>query len=183
MVLFHHLSGWIYHLWLVVVWLVSTLIWLTIGTFHVFKSCFRAICSQLNITLRLEENISVPSTCFLSTRQRIIIYSACTASAIVISFTRAILFYFICVNASRVLHNRMFASVLRAPVHFFDTNTIGKYLLVCNYGCGQLFETHMQDVFWIASPKILVFLMIYCPMCFANMSWWACCLVLWCVFD
>ena len=87
--------------------------------------CSRATCSQINITLRLEENISVPSTCFLSTRQRIIIYSACAASAIVLSFTRAILFYFICVNASRVLHNRMFASVLGAPVRFFDTNPIG----------------------------------------------------------
>ena len=72
-----------------------------------------------------KENNSVPSTCFLSTNQRIAIYAGCSIAAVVLSFIRALLFYYICVNASRVLHDRMFASVLRAPVLFFDTNPIG----------------------------------------------------------
>ena len=95
--------------------------WYTIDFVH----CYRATCSQLNITLELEGNNSVPSTCFLTTNQRIAIYAGCSMAAVVLSFIRALLFYFICVNASRVLHNRMFASVLRAPLLFFDTNPIG----------------------------------------------------------
>ena len=94
---------------------------------------YRAICSQLNITLQLEQNNSVPSTCFLSTNQRIAIFAGCSMAAVMLSFIRALLFYFICVNASRVLHNRMFASVLRAPVLFFDTNPIGELLYSNEY--------------------------------------------------
>ena len=47
---------------------------------------------------------------------------------IVINLARAIAFFFVCVNASRVLHDRMFASILRVPVLFFDTNPIGRVL-------------------------------------------------------
>ena len=86
-------------------------------------SNYRAICSQLNITL---DNHSVSSTCILSTNQRIAIYAGCFTAAVVLSVVRSLLFYYICVNASRVLHNRMFASVLRAPVRFFDINPIGQ---------------------------------------------------------
>ena len=96
--------------------------------FCFFPHPYRAICSQLNLTLQLEENGSVSSTCFLSTRQRIAVYSACSLTAIFFCFARAVMFYFVCVNASRVLHNKMFASVLRTPVRFFDTNPIGKWL-------------------------------------------------------
>lgn len=38
---------------------------------------------------------------------------------------RTILFFILLINAARVVHNRMFAKVLRAPVRFFDTNAIG----------------------------------------------------------
>ena len=39
---------------------------------------------------------------------------------------RSVLFFYICVNAAKILHNRMFGAVLRAPIRFFDTNPIGK---------------------------------------------------------
>ena len=87
---------------------------------------YRAICSQLNVTHELEENNSISSTCLLSTNLRMTIYAACTVAAVLLGFIRALLCYFICVSASRVLHDRMFASALRVPVRFFDTNPIGK---------------------------------------------------------
>ena len=85
---------------------------------------YRADCSTTNVS-RLE-NMTRRSTCDLSRNQRIGIYAGTTAAAILINFARTIAFYFVCVNASRVLHNRMFAAVLRAPVLFFDTNPIGE---------------------------------------------------------
>ena len=39
---------------------------------------------------------------------------------------RSVLFFYVCVNAAKILHNRMFGAVLRAPIRFFDTNPIGK---------------------------------------------------------
>ena len=89
---------------------------------------YRADCSTTNVS-RLE-NVTRRSTCDLSRNQRIGIYAGTTAAAILINFARTIAFYFICVNASRVLHNRMFAAVLRAPVLFFDTNPIGEQVSV-----------------------------------------------------
>ena len=86
----------------------------------------RADCSTLNITLPQHDNVSVRSTCTLTSDQRIGIYAGTTGFTIIINFARTILFYYVCVNASRVLHNRMFVSVLRAPSLFFDTNPIGE---------------------------------------------------------
>ena len=89
---------------------------------------YRADCSTTNVSHL--ENVTRRSTCDLSRNQRIGIYAGTTAAAILINFARTIAFYFICVNASRVLHNRMFAAVLRAPVLFFDTNPIGEQVSV-----------------------------------------------------
>ena len=87
-------------------------------------SLLRADCSTTNVTLL--GNGTLRSSCLLSTNQRIGIYAGTTAAAILINFARTIAFYFLCVNASRVLHNRMFAAILRAPILFFDTNPIGE---------------------------------------------------------
>ena len=54
------------------------------------------------------------------------IYSGLVGTASILSVTRSVVFYYICVNAARILHNRMFGAVLRAPIRFFDTSPIGK---------------------------------------------------------
>ena len=54
------------------------------------------------------------------------IYSGLVGAASILSVTRSVLFFYVCVNAARILHNRMFGSVLRAPIRFFDTSPIGK---------------------------------------------------------
>lgn len=66
------------------------------------------------------------SSCSLDNNVRIPVYTATTLVAVVFSFSRAILCYFLCVNASRVLHNRMFEAILHAKVLFFDSNPVGK---------------------------------------------------------
>ena len=67
------------------------------------------------------------SICYLRTNVRIYIYTEITIFAIVMNFVRAFGIYYVCVNASRVLHNRMFKAVLRAPMLFFETSPIGTY--------------------------------------------------------
>ena len=43
----------------------------------------------------------------------------------IMSFARAILFFYVCVRAAKKLHNKMFTAVLRVPMRFFDVNPIG----------------------------------------------------------
>ena len=63
----------------------------------------------------------------LSTDQRIAIYGGIVSSSIFFVFLRAILSFLICLAAARHLHNKMFKSILRSPVLFFDTNPVGMY--------------------------------------------------------
>ena len=90
----------------------------------------RSDCSSQNITSTPESNGSTATQplCDLSVEQRVGIYGGLLLSLIIVNVTKLIAFFFLCVNSSRVLHNRMFASILRAPVLFFDTNPVGRVL-------------------------------------------------------
>ena len=66
------------------------------------------------------------STCSLTDNQRIGIYGGLLGSLTIFAALRAILFFILMLNASRVVHNRMFARILRAPILFFDTNPVGE---------------------------------------------------------
>lgn len=58
--------------------------------------------------------------------QNISIYVGLVAASVILSLTRALLFFHILINSSQHLHNTMFAAVLRAPIYFFDSNPVGK---------------------------------------------------------
>ncbi|XP_076453870.1 ATP-binding cassette sub-family C member 4-like isoform X2 [Babylonia areolata] len=59
---------------------------------------------------------------------QVLVYSVIIVSVFVFGIVRALLFFRIVVNASQQLHNRMFASVVRCPIGFFDTNPVGRIL-------------------------------------------------------
>ncbi|XP_064381893.1 ATP-binding cassette sub-family C member 4-like isoform X2 [Halichondria panicea] len=84
-----------------------------------------AQCTSENRSVLVYDNWT---TCSLDDDQRRGVYGALIVSLIGFNLLRAVMCYAICVNASRVLHNRMFASVMRVPVLFFDTNPIGRIL-------------------------------------------------------
>ena len=65
-------------------------------------------------------------SCNLTTNQRIGVYGGLTASLILTGVGRTTLFFVLLLRSSRLLHNKMFASVLSAPVLFFDTNPSGE---------------------------------------------------------
>jgi ATP-binding cassette subfamily C (CFTR/MRP) protein 4 len=76
-------------------------------------------CSEANSTNIL---------CDFSNELIIEIYFALVCGAVIFATVRSVFFFYVCVHSAQVLHNRMFASVLRAPVRFFDTNPIGRIL-------------------------------------------------------
>uniref|UniRef100_A0A1X7UA79 Uncharacterized protein n=1 Tax=Amphimedon queenslandica TaxID=400682 RepID=A0A1X7UA79_AMPQE len=68
------------------------------------------------------------SICSLTDNQRIGIYGGLIGSLAVFAGLRSTLFFFLMLNSARIVHNKMFARVLRAPILFFDTNPIGRVL-------------------------------------------------------
>uniref|UniRef100_A0A4W2CYB0 Uncharacterized protein n=1 Tax=Bos indicus x Bos taurus TaxID=30522 RepID=A0A4W2CYB0_BOBOX len=55
-------------------------------------------------------------------------YSGLTFSTILFGITRSLLIFYVLVNASQTLHNKILRSILRAPVLFFYRNPIGRIL-------------------------------------------------------
>lgn len=53
--------------------------------------------------------------------------SGLTVATIIFGFMRSLIMFNALVNSAEMLHNRMFNSILRAPVRFFDINPIGEY--------------------------------------------------------
>jgi ATP-binding cassette subfamily C (CFTR/MRP) protein 4 len=80
------------------------------------------------LSLNFTDNNSTHATCNLTTQQRTGIYFTFVAFVWFISLFRNFLFFFLALRSARVLHNRMFSSILRSPVLFFDTNPIGRVL-------------------------------------------------------
>ncbi|KAL8559263.1 hypothetical protein ACOMHN_040387 [Nucella lapillus] len=70
-------------------------------------------------------NITIP---VVDGTRNIYIYTAIIASVFVFGMLRALLFFKVTVDASQSLHHHMFASILRCPVGFFDTNPVGRIL-------------------------------------------------------
>nr|AAI50823.1 ATP-binding cassette, sub-family C (CFTR/MRP), member 4 [Mus musculus] len=69
------------------------------------------------------------------------IYTGLTAVTVLFGIARSLLVFYILVNASQTLHNRMFESILKAPVLFFDRNPIGRILNRFSKDIG-----HMDDL-------------------------------------
>lgn len=53
--------------------------------------------------------------------------SGLTVATILFGILRSLLVFQVLVNSSQNLHNKMFQSILKAPVLFFDRNPIGKF--------------------------------------------------------
>lgn len=77
----------------------------------------------------LTENYSVDEFAIdkeVNTEYKLSIYAALVLSIFLLSLTRTMLFFHMCMKASVALHNKMFRCVLRSPVAFFDSSPVGK---------------------------------------------------------
>ncbi|KAK7831585.1 hypothetical protein U0070_015097 [Myodes glareolus] len=63
-----------------------------------------------------------------------------TAITVLFGIARSLLVFYVLVKASQTLHNRMFESILRAPVLFFDRNPIATAACEENEISGWFFE-------------------------------------------
>ena len=99
----------------------------------------RAICSETKMDLVQDQidNSSCEGTavhlfggriCSVSYTSRIAIYIGLILSSVFLNLLRGMLFYLVCINASCMLHRRMFMAVLRTPLLFFDNNPSGEFM-------------------------------------------------------
>ncbi|KAM9820901.1 ATP-binding cassette sub-family C member 4-like [Neosynchiropus ocellatus] len=83
-------------------------------------------------------NITIHSGPEVSLSFYLSIYAGLTIAAVVFGFVRSLLIFHGLVRSSQNLHNKMFSSVLRAPVRFFDVNPIGRILNRFSKDIGQI---------------------------------------------
>lgn len=57
------------------------------------------------------------------------IYCGIIGGLFVVSLMRSVGFFQMCMSASVNLHKRLFAGILRAPMRFFEVNSVGKELI------------------------------------------------------
>ncbi|XP_060989039.1 ATP-binding cassette sub-family C member 4-like [Dama dama] len=69
------------------------------------------------------------------------VHSVLTAGTILFGVTRSLLIFYVLVNSSQTLHNKMLESIFRAPMLFFDRNPIGRILNRFSKDIG-----HMDDL-------------------------------------
>jgi len=67
-------------------------------------------------------NITIPE---VDTHENIYIYTGIIAAVFIFGLLRALMFFKVAVDASMNMHNKMFNSVLRSPMSFFDLNPVG----------------------------------------------------------
>lgn len=71
----------------------------------------------------------------------IYLYTLFIIGSIVLTTLRSLLFFKVCMKASKNLHNTMFSNLLRATMRFFDVNPSGRILTRFSKDMGQIDET------------------------------------------
>uniref|UniRef100_A0A4W2EJ06 Multidrug resistance-associated protein 4 n=1 Tax=Bos indicus x Bos taurus TaxID=30522 RepID=A0A4W2EJ06_BOBOX len=91
------------------------------------------------------------------------VYSVLPVGTILFGITRSLLIFYILVNSSQTLHNKMLDSILRAPVLFFDRNPLGRILNRFSKDIGhmddllpQIFQDFIQTFLLVISVAIVM---------------------------
>ncbi|XP_021104693.1 multidrug resistance-associated protein 4 isoform X2 [Heterocephalus glaber] len=93
--------------------------------------------SMLNVTVNGEGNVTEK----LDLNWYLGIYAGLTVATVLFGIARSLLMFYVLVNSSQTLHNKMFESILKAPVLFFDRNPVGRILNRFSKDIG-----HMDDL-------------------------------------
>lgn len=107
------------------------------GTCFLFLTFLILICSQFVVSgsdyfvtfwTNQEYLRTLNQSTVFTTMEGIYYYGAIIFMVIFVTMLRCLLFFSICMRASKVLHSRMFASLLSAPMKFFNQNPTGRIL-------------------------------------------------------
>lgn len=94
-----------------------------------FVSFWINIEENRNVTNpQISEGVTAKKTVDWSTDFCLYMYGAALALLFIIALARSMLFYKLSMISSQKLHDKMFTSVLSAPMRFFDTNPSGRIL-------------------------------------------------------
>ncbi|XP_073707299.1 ATP-binding cassette sub-family C member 4 [Garra rufa] len=94
--------------------------------------------SNINSTIDTNATINTNTTQELNLDFYLGIYAGLTGATIIFGFMRCLIMFNVLVSSAERLHNRMFNSILRTQVRFFDTNPIGRILNRFSKDIGQL---------------------------------------------
>ncbi|TRY93755.1 hypothetical protein DNTS_011687, partial [Danionella cerebrum] len=95
------------------------------------------------------------------------IYAGLTGATIIFGFARGLIMFNALVRSAEALHNRMFNSILRTPVRFFDINPIGRILNRFSKDIGHLDSLLPWTFVDFIQPEVQ-FSPIYPPPCKAS---------------
>uniref|UniRef100_A0A1A9X2R7 Multidrug resistance-associated protein lethal(2)03659 n=1 Tax=Glossina brevipalpis TaxID=37001 RepID=A0A1A9X2R7_9MUSC len=127
----------------------------------------QVVCSGsdyfVNIWTQQEYLRSINQTTALSTYECLYIYGALIVGVVIMTIFRGFLFFKVCMHASKVLHDRMFYSILHAAMKFFDSNPSGRILNRFSKDMGAIDEflpKAMMDFIQIALVMIGILIVI-----------------------
>ena len=95
------------------------------------------------------------------------IYGGLFAAALVFSLLRAFVFFHLSLRSSAKLHDRMIIAILKAPVHFFDVNPIGRILNRFSKDIGSM-DLTLPTFFLLSIQFVLAFVSSTLLPCLLN---------------
>ncbi|XP_040123204.1 multidrug resistance-associated protein 4-like [Oryx dammah] len=125
--------------WPVIAFLI--LVNITAQVAYVLQDWWLAFWADVQINLYYGELVKEDVDVMLILNWYLRVYSGLTVSTILFGITRSVLIFYILVNSSQSLHNKILESVLRAPLLFFNSNPIGRILNRFSKDIG-----HMDDL-------------------------------------
>ncbi|XP_016960247.1 ATP-binding cassette sub-family C member 4 [Drosophila biarmipes] len=154
----------------------STLLSFSFMVFVMIMS--QVVCSSsdyfANIWTQQEHQRSQGEATSFTTFECMYIYGGLIIAVVIMTTFRGFLFFKICMHASKVLHDRMFACILHATMRFFDTTPSGRILNRFSKDMGaidELLPRAMMDFIQIALVMfgILIVISILNPVLVAAM--------------
>lgn len=127
------LTGYLYPALLIIITVISNGSRLaSLWYIQEWSRCFFCKPTLANTSSIVYSNLTACSNCYwvttLSTSQHTWYCSILTISGVLFTFLQGWLIYYITLQASHILHNRMLDTIIHAPVRFFDINPSGRIL-------------------------------------------------------